>query len=99
MRTVLVLSLALSTFGISKLTAGPCTIAPNVWNEGDNGEGDAGKPDEKFAGSGVAQDAAELHLGVGLFQHGRLDKAWALEPEEGGATLAQHGRHLRGRRR
>ncbi len=43
MRTVLVLSLALSTFGISKLTAGPCTIAPNVWNEGDNGEGDAGK--------------------------------------------------------
>jgi hypothetical protein len=43
MRTVCVLILGLSTFGISTLKAGPCSIAPNVWNEGDGGQGDSGK--------------------------------------------------------
>ncbi len=43
MRTVCILILGLSTLGVSTLKAGTCSIAPNVWNEGDGGEGDAGK--------------------------------------------------------
>src|SRR5580704_7843706 len=43
MRVIRVLILATSTLGISTLMAGPCTPGPGVWNEGDSGQGDAGK--------------------------------------------------------
>jgi hypothetical protein len=43
MRTIVLSLLLTCAVGISTLTASPCTAGAGVWNEGDNGEGDAGK--------------------------------------------------------
>lgn len=43
MRTIGISVLLACALGISTLHAGPCTAGAGVWNEGDNGEGDAGK--------------------------------------------------------
>jgi PEP-CTERM motif-containing protein len=43
MRTIGLSVLLTCVIGISTLSAGPCTAGAGVWNEGDNGEGDAGK--------------------------------------------------------
>src|SRR5580700_2000684 len=43
-RTIGLLVLAGSIFGIAALHAAPvCTAGAGIWNEGDDGEGDAGK--------------------------------------------------------
>jgi hypothetical protein len=43
MRTIGLSVLLTCVVGISTLSAGPCTAGAGIWNEGDNGEGDAGK--------------------------------------------------------
>lgn len=43
MRTIGISLLLACALGISTLQAGPCTAGAGVWNEGDSGEGDAGK--------------------------------------------------------
>jgi hypothetical protein len=43
MRTIVLSLLLTCAVGISTLTAGPCTAGAGVWNEGDGGDGDAGK--------------------------------------------------------